>query len=208
MAVGLILLAARQYPAALSGAIALGIILAIGSAAAVWSSPRAGSPLLPYAVMMAGAAAMLAGLIVPQVAPTVSLRELAIWADATHRPLVSYRLQTPGFLFYAGRELPDEKEPAALEERIRTVPGLAVAMSRRTLPDVEAATPDLDWRVIWRRGNRVVAEPVPREPGTGYTGVKERARESLPRETPAASRLPDRTPGVTSSSRESPGASS
>jgi hypothetical protein len=89
---------------------------------------------------------------------------------------VSYRLQTPGFLFYAQRKLTDEKEPEGLEKQIRTVPGLAVVMSRRTLPQVEAEIPDLGWRVIWHRGNRLVAEPVRREPGTGYTGVKERAK--------------------------------
>lgn len=176
MAVGLILVAARQYPAARSGAIALGLLLVIGSAWAVGSSRRAAAPLLPYMVMMTGAAATLAALIVPQVAPAVSLRELAIWADTTHRPLVSYQLATPGFLFYAGRELPDEKEPAALEKRIRSVPGLAVAMSRRSLPQIEAALPDLDWRVIWHRGNRVVAEPIPHGTGTGYTGVRQRTK--------------------------------
>jgi 4-amino-4-deoxy-L-arabinose transferase-like glycosyltransferase len=176
MAVGLILLAARQYPAALTGAMALGFILSIGSVWAVWWAVRGRSLLLPYGVMMAGAAAMLAGLVVPEVAPAVSLRELAVWEDATHRPLVAYRLKTPGYLFYAGRELPDAQEPADLEQRVRAVPGLAVAMSRRTLPEVEAATPDLGWRVIWRRGNRVVAEPVPREPGTGYTGVKDKSK--------------------------------
>jgi 4-amino-4-deoxy-L-arabinose transferase-like glycosyltransferase len=176
MAGGLIWVAARQYPVALSGAVALGIVLVIGSVWAVGSSARGGSPLLPYAVMMAGAAATLAGVIVPQVAPTVSLRDLAIWDGATHRPLVSYRLQTPGFLFYTQRKLHDEQKPEGLEKQIRTVPGLAVVMSRRTLPQVEAEIPDVDWRVIWRRGNRVVAEPVRRAPGTGYTGVKVRTK--------------------------------
>src|ERR1051326_6939826 len=116
--------------------------------------------------MVVGVSGARAGLLAPRIAPSVSLRELVHWADATGRPLVGYRLRAPGFLFYAGRELPYEHEPAALAERLRAEPKLAVAMSRRALPPLARATPELEWRVIWRRGNRVVAEPIPRREET------------------------------------------
>jgi 4-amino-4-deoxy-L-arabinose transferase-like glycosyltransferase len=162
MAVGLVLLTKRQYPAALSGAGVLGALLLAGTAWGMTVARRGAAPMRAYAGMMVGVAAVLGGLVAPQIAPSVSLRELVRWADRTSRPLVGYRLRAPGFLFYAGRELPYEREPAALAERARAVPNLAVAMSRRALPELAAATPELEWRVIWRRGNRVVAEPIPR----------------------------------------------
>lgn len=159
-AVGLVVVAKRQYPAALMAAGVLGVVLLAGTIGGMVMARRGGTPLPAYGMMMVGVASVLAGLIVPRVATAVSLRELAIWENTTHRPLVAYRLRTPGFLFYAGRELPYEEEPLALAQRARSVPGLAVAMSRRALPGLASATPGLEWRVIWQRGSRVVAEPV------------------------------------------------
>jgi 4-amino-4-deoxy-L-arabinose transferase-like glycosyltransferase len=194
LAVALIGLAASKYPAALSGAIVLSAALLVGSLWSLWSLRRRCSPVKAYAVMMTAAAAALGGLVGPQVGPMVSLRDLALWEDATHRPLVSYRLQTPGFLFYSGRELRDEKEPAQLAEQARAVPGLAVAMSRRALPQVEAATPDLQWRVIWRRGSRLVAEPAPRAPAANYTHNRAHGTDAVPSRAAAASGVPERLP--------------
>jgi 4-amino-4-deoxy-L-arabinose transferase-like glycosyltransferase len=160
LAAGLIALVARQYPSALAGTVILGAILMAGTALGVWAARAGRPPVGAYAVTMVGVAVTLGGLVAPRVAPSVSQQELVRWADATGRPLVAYRLRSPGFLFYSGRELPYEQQPEALARRARSVPGLAVAMSRRALPEVMAANPDLEWRVILRWGNRIVAEPV------------------------------------------------
>jgi len=159
IALGLVLLARKQYPATMSGAAALGSLLLAGTAWGLAAARRGRAPLAAYTGMMIGAAIVLAALIGPQVAPLVSLRELAIWEQRTRRPLVGYRLQAPGYLFYSGKVLPNEKEIAGLEARIRREPDLVVAMSRRAVPVVAAAIPQFEWRVIWRRGNRVIVEP-------------------------------------------------
>jgi 4-amino-4-deoxy-L-arabinose transferase-like glycosyltransferase len=178
-AVGLVVVARKQYPAALTGAASLSLILLAGSAWGAVAARRGNTPLVPYGAMMTGVAVVLAGLVVPQVAPSVSLRELVIWEQTTHRPLVGYKLHAPGFLFYAGRELPNESEIAGLEARIRQEPGLAVAMSRRAVPLLAAATPQYGWRVIWQRGNRVIVEPTQSGPKPREIGSRG-AREAQP----------------------------
>jgi 4-amino-4-deoxy-L-arabinose transferase-like glycosyltransferase len=169
-AIGLVLLAVKQYPGARTGAEALALTLVLGTGWGVVASRRS-SPLVPYTAMMTGAAVVLAAVILPQVAPAVSLRELAIWEQTTHRPLVGYKLHAPGYLFYTGRELPNESEVSGLEARIQQIPDLAVAMSRRQVPELAAATPQFEWRVIWRRGNRVVVEPTRSTRGSAQLGA-------------------------------------
>ena len=73
-------------------------------------------------------------------------------------------------VFYSGHELPNESDISGLEARIRQEPDLAVAMSRRTVPVVAAAAPQYEWRVIWRRGNRVIVEPARPDRKTSQIG--------------------------------------
>lgn len=155
----LVILARKQYPTTVAGAAAMGSVLLAGTVWGLGAARRGRAPLAAYSGMMVGVAVVLAALIGPQVAPLVSLRELAIWEQTTRRPLVGFKLQAPGYLFYSGKVLPNEREFAGLAERIRREPDLVVAMSRRAVPVVAAAIPEFEWRVIWRRGNRVIVEP-------------------------------------------------
>jgi 4-amino-4-deoxy-L-arabinose transferase-like glycosyltransferase len=178
MAVGLAILAQHRFPAAQPGALLLAGLLLGGTTWACGRAWRGAPPIGIYAGMMTALAVLLAVQVAPRVAPSVSLRELVLWADATPRPLVGYRLRAPGFLFYAGRELPYIGEPEALAEQVRATPHVAVAMSRRALSDIATAWPDLEWRVLWQRGNRVVAEPVRRS--AAPEGSRGTTRQEVP----------------------------
>jgi 4-amino-4-deoxy-L-arabinose transferase-like glycosyltransferase len=178
LALVVVWLAARKYPAALTSAALLGLLLALGAGIGFWLqrsglrrrgqesagggrfSPVSGA-VAAYSVMMLLFVPLFYGRVGPIVERRESTRSLAEWAARNgNPPVLGFRLNAPSFEFYMGRGLEREVLPGSLRRRVEADARLFILTSEDSVPLANQALAPRRLEIVARSGRRLLARPV------------------------------------------------